>query len=127
MPAVTSPFYDELLETIEEHRLAVVTGDVAKLDFVLADSFVHTNSLGGTREKQEHLKLYKDKTIQVESIVFDTLDIYLSTATVAVVCIRARAVEQYAGEDRSDLYQLSRVYVYQDRWRCIMNHGHRVV
>lgn len=128
-PALTYKYSpDEPLEkVIELHRIAAVTGDVELLDVILATGFVHTNSLGEVRLKETHLQKYRQKQIDIESIVFEEPIITYHGNNVAVVNIRAHAKESYNGEDRSGAYQLSRVYhKTQEGWQCIMNHGHPV-
>jgi len=118
---------DTLEQVIELHRIAAIKGDSELLDVILAEGFIHTNSLGEIRAKELHLQKYRQKQIDIDSIVFEKPMITYHGDSVAVVNIRARAKESYNGEDRSGTYQLSRVYHRTQRgWKCIMNHGHPV-
>lgn len=118
---------DPLEKVIELHRVAAVTGDAELLDVILADGFVHTNSLGELRGKENHLQRYRQKQIDIESIVFEKSTVTYHGDCLAVVNIRAQAKESYNGQDRSGTYQLSRVYhKTPSGWKCIMNHGHPV-
>jgi hypothetical protein len=129
-PPIQSDTYsadDTLDKVIELHRVAAVTGDTELLDAILADGFIHTNSLGELRAKETHLQRYRDKQIDIESILFEKSKVTYHGDGLAVVNIRAQAKESYNGEDRSGTYQLSRVYYKTPQgWKCIMNHGHPV-
>jgi hypothetical protein len=118
---------DTLDQVIELHRIAAITGDAELLEVILAEGFIHTNSLGEIRGKELHLQKYRQKQIDIESIVFEKRMITYHGDSVAVVNVRAQAKESYNGENRSGTYQLSRVYHRtQKGWKCIMNHGHPV-
>lgn len=104
----------------EELRAAVVKGDVATFERVLADDYTTTNVNGLTRTKAQLIADIKSGAAKTESLTLDTIEVRVYGDT-AVLTANRRAKSSLRGTDTSGHQRMIRVLVKrQDRWKPVV-------
>jgi uncharacterized protein (TIGR02246 family) len=103
----------------EELRTAVVKGDAATFERVLADDYTTTNVNGLTRTKAQLIKDIKSGVAKTESLKLDNVKVRVYGDT-AVLTAERRARSSLRGTDTSGHQRMLRVFVKrQGRWQPV--------
>jgi ketosteroid isomerase-like protein len=112
------------LESLErEFMRAVQRRDVAWLSDRLGDEFTLTTGRPGheVRSREEWLRVTGEE-YEIDSFSFDELEV-LDYGDAAVVRSRYRQRARMGGEDRSESYLMTDVWVRrEERWRLVTRH-----
>jgi ketosteroid isomerase-like protein len=102
---------------------AVRTHDIERLDRLLGEEFTLTTGRPGNevRSRQEYMEVAKDRYL-IESFEFEELEV-LPYGHVAVVRSRYRQTGSMVGEDRSQSFLMTDVWVRRaGRWQAVTRH-----
>lgn len=112
------------IETLERRWLeAVKERDIELLERLLADEFVLVTGRPGheRRGRREWLDVTRDDYV-IESFAFDELEV-LEYGDVALARSRYRQRGSMAGQDRTQSFLMSDVFVRRDgRWQAVHRH-----
>jgi ketosteroid isomerase-like protein len=104
----------ELIELVHQWDAALVEGDPAVLDKILAEEF----TLGGI-PKGEYLEGIRSGKFAVESATSEHFDVRVY-GDVAILIAEDSIVHQRGGQRRTDVYRYIDVWVRRDgRWQCV--------
>jgi ketosteroid isomerase-like protein len=105
---------------------AIVKGDVATIDRILADDFSYTNWEGTVMTKAEHLEGIRSKVYKVESINLENLKVRVF-GDAAVVTVGQVEKSQWKGKDNSGHYLFTDIYAKRNgKWQIVAGHGCKV-
>jgi ketosteroid isomerase-like protein len=103
----------------DERRAALLRGDVAYYERVLADDYTGTGPDGAVSDKAQTIANAKAGNPRFESLAYDDMKVRVYGDT-AVVTGRATIKGQNMGQDISGLARFLRVYVKrQGRWQLV--------
>ena len=126
-PAKAPSAEQELIKLEKEWADAVVKGDVAALDRILADDFVSTDFEGTLWDKAKGLAVLKSGEDKASSAVVDDMKARVY-GDAAVVIGHATVKEIYKGKDLSGQYRFIDTFVKRGgRWQCVASQGTKIV
>jgi ketosteroid isomerase-like protein len=102
---------------------AVMERDVERLDRLLGEEFTLTTGRpgNGVRSRQEYMDVARDLYV-IESFEFEELDVHVY-GHVGLVRSRYRQTGSMAGEDRSQAFLMTDVWVRRaGRWQAVTRH-----
>ena len=112
------------LEKLEHEWLdAVKEKDTERLDRLLGEEFTLTTGRPGNevRSRAEYIEVTRDLYV-IESYEFEELDVHVN-GHVALVRSRYRQTGSIAGEDRSQAFLMTDVWVRRaGRWQAVTRH-----
>ena len=109
----------QILQLEEELRAAVVKGDVATYERVVADDYTTTNVNGLTRTKAQLIADIKSGAAKTQSLTLDNIKVRVYGDT-AVLTADRRAKSSLRGTDTSGHQRMIRVLVKrQGRWQPV--------
>jgi hypothetical protein len=115
MPDIRDPQVErELIELVHQWDAALVQGDPAVLDRILAEEF----TLGGI-SKREYLEGIRSGAFPVESATSENFDVRVY-GDVAILIAEDTIAHQRGGQRKVDVYRYIDVWVRRDsRWQCV--------
>ena len=113
----------ELTQLVKDLNAALVKADIAFLERVLAQDYVHYRPHGDVENRAQYLQDRKDGRVQFESLVADDIKVRFYGDT-AIVTYRSTA----KGKDRwgtiNEQRRWTRVFVRKDgRWQLVHSQG----
>jgi uncharacterized protein (TIGR02246 family) len=109
----------EIRQIEEELRVAVVKGDAATYERVMADDYTTTNIHGLTRTKAQLVSDVKSGVAKTESMTLDNVTVRVY-GDVAVLTAERTAKSSLRGKDTSGRQRIMRVLVKrQGRWQAV--------
>jgi ketosteroid isomerase-like protein len=113
----------ELTQLVKDLNAAVVNADVAVLEQVLHEDYVHLRPRGVVEDRAQYLENRRERRVDFESLVPDDMEVRVYGDT-AIVTGRstARGEDQYGTMDEQRRW--TRVLVRQDgRWQFVHFQG----
>ena len=109
------------LRLIEEQlREAAVRGDIAVLDYLLAEDYTNIYSSGEVRTKVDVLRDIESGNSRIESLDLDDIKITVYGDTAILTAKRTSKI-RYKGQDTSGQFRQVRVFVkLNGRWQAVM-------
>jgi ketosteroid isomerase-like protein len=105
---------------------AIVKGDVATIDRILADDFSYTNWDGTIETKAQHIEGIKSKVYKVESLNLENLKVRVF-GEAAVVTVGQVEKSQWKGKDNSGHYLFTDIYANRNgKWQVVAGHGCKI-
>lgn len=118
---------ERIIETLEETlRQAMLNSDVEALDELIADDLIFTMHTGLVINKQDDLEAHRTGIQKFTGIDLDDQQIrYYGDC--AVVTVKAELTGKFNGQDYSETYRFTRIWVKrQDRWQIAAGHVSQV-
>lgn len=110
---------DEIRKTEEDLRAAVLKGDTAVFERVLADDYRNVNARGLVRGKKEILADLKSGAARTESLTLDNVKVAVYGDT-AVLTADRTVKSTLRGQDTGGRQRQIRVYVKRNgRWQAV--------
>jgi ketosteroid isomerase-like protein len=118
---------DMVIEALEEKlRQAMLNGDVEALDELIADDLVFTMHTGLVIDKQDDLDAHRTGIQKFTKVELDDLQVR-HYGDFAVVTVKALLAGKFDGQDYSDIYRFTRLWVKrQNRWQIAAGHVSQV-
>src|SRR5262245_17103543 len=123
--ALADPAGDEreLTQLVNEFNAALVKADIAVLERILHEDYVHTRWDGTVEQRAQYLENRKARRVAFESLIADDIKVRLHGDT-AVVTGRNTVKGQNDRGAREGQSRWTRVFVRRDgRWRLVAFHG----
>ena len=118
-PATDQAAEKDIRQIEEELRAAVVKGDAATFERVLADDYTTTNVNGLTRTKAQLIADIKSGAAKTESLTLDNIKVHVY-GDAAVLTAERTARSTLRGTDTSGRQRMIRVLVKrQGRWQPV--------
>ena len=115
-----------LIELEDQGNNAMLNGDVAFFERILADDFTSTDPGGSVSTRAQGIADMKSGTFKIISSVNDDYQVRVY-GKAAVVMYRATIKAQYQGEDISGRYRWTDTWVkHGRRWQCVASHGSKI-
>lgn len=119
-----NPTKESLLDAVSQFNEAFSTGNVARLVFMIADDYKHTNASSKAIDAKSWVnylhKRNKDlqsKNLIVHSYDMDQIEVVLY-GTSAIVTGRVKTSTTYNGNLRNNEYRVTHFWVYEnERWK----------
>jgi uncharacterized protein (TIGR02246 family) len=115
------------IEALEEKlRQAMLIGDVQALDELIADDLVFTMHTGLVINKQDDLEAHRTGIQKFTKIDLNDQQVR-HYGDCAIVTVKAELAGKFNGEDYSETYRFTRVWVKrQNRWQIAAGHVSQV-
>jgi ketosteroid isomerase-like protein len=112
-----------MIERLEaDLRHAMLTGDVAAIDALLADDLIFTDQKGMTLSKAADLEAHRSGVLKLTSIESSDQRIRLMT-NAAIVVVRSDLAGRYAGQLFNGSFVYTRVWLVSgDRGQVVVGH-----
>lgn len=105
---------------------AIVKGDAATIDRLLADDFIATLWDGKSETKAQHIEAVKSGAYKVESMNLDEIKVHVFGDT-AVVTLRQTEKSKTNGKDNSGWYRFTDTWIKRNgKWQVVADHGCKV-
>jgi ketosteroid isomerase-like protein len=105
---------------------ALVKGDVATIDRIVADDFIATLSDGKSETKAQHIEAVKSGAYKVEFMNLDEIKVHVFGDT-AVVTLRQTEKSKTNGKDNSGWYRFTDTWIKRNgKWQIVADHGCKV-
>ncbi len=118
---------EEVIELERAFGEALTRLDKARLDSLMADDFLLTNTIGKVVSKTQVIADITSPDYELESLVNDDISARIY-GDVAVVMARGSAKGRYKGRDASGQFRYTRVWVKrQGRWQAVVAQATNIV
>jgi ketosteroid isomerase-like protein len=123
VPMGTKTAEEEVKQTLEQYRTALMKGDAAALERIWADDYTFINASGVVVTKAERLANLKSGATNLSTIEMDPdMKIRVYGGDVAVAINRVTLKGQYSGKETSGQFQSSIVFVKMPTgWQLVCN------
>ena len=123
-----NPETEKAVTQIEkENSAALMKGDAAKLETLMADSFYAVLPDGTTQNRAQFLADVKSGALKLETNELTEMKVQAGDADMAVVTYRSKDKGTYKGDDISGEYRWTDVLAKRDgKWLFILSHGTRI-
>jgi len=113
----------ELTQLVKDLNAALVKADIAFLDKVLAQDFMHYRPQGDVENKAQYLEHRKTGGVKFESLVADDIKVrFYGDAAIVTYRSTAKGKDQHGTIDEQRLW--TRVFVRRDgRWQLVHSQG----
>jgi ketosteroid isomerase-like protein len=118
---------DMIIEALEEKlRQAMLIGDVQALDELIAEDLVFTMHTGLVIDKQDDLEAHRTGIQKFTKIDLSHQQVR-HYGDCAIVTVKAKLAGKFNGEDYSETYRFTRVWIKrQNRWQIAAGHVSQV-
>jgi|GEM_PF-467422 len=122
----TAAAEQELIQLAKSWGAAMVSGDAAALERILAEEIMDTDPVGRPWTKAQSIAALKSGTMKATSWAMDDMKVHVYGDT-AVVTGRTTLTGRFHGEDISGQYRWTDTFVRRDgRWQCVATHASRI-
>jgi ketosteroid isomerase-like protein len=122
----TESVEQELLKLEQEGTNAIIKGDVAFLDRILAEDWMVTDSDGVLTTKAQSLAAIKSSETIISSMVADDMKVRIY-GDAAVVTGRNTVKSMREGKDISGQERWTDTWIkYDGRWKCVATHSSKI-
>ncbi|MEM9161713.1 MAG: nuclear transport factor 2 family protein [Cyanobacteria bacterium P01_F01_bin.4] len=115
---------NQILETEERLRLAMLHSDVSALDKLLAPELIFTNHLGQLLSKQEDLAAHQSGVLKIRELTPSEQHLQVYESFV-IVSVRVHLSGSYADTSSEDDFRFTRVWVLSSEhtWQVVAAHS----
>jgi ketosteroid isomerase-like protein len=117
------------IEHLEEKlQHAMLNGDVAVLDELIADDLVWTMHTGFVGNKQYDLQAHRSGIFQYTKLEISDRQIHPYSSDCVVVTLKAEIDGILSGQAFSETYRFTRVWLQrQNRWQIVAGHVSQII
>lgn len=115
---------EEIYESEEQLRQAMLSSDVDSLDELLAANLIFTNHMGQVLTKEDDLEAHRSGILTIDELILSDPEIRV-LKEVAVVSVQVHLVGSYNGARSEADFRFTRVWARSDEdiWQVIAGHS----